>query len=174
MDTFTTTGSGAQTSSPVTPVDDSKKPTKAILQNIASSTLQVIEDGHFLLGDAVYELKDTIEYMIQKTRLYAANDSTLIDWTRDNQHEVGVASADVEIQGNAVNATKPHSRVEITVSECSTLMGARGLHDLLPLVSPCSNQDNEIPRIGVLNFASAKNPGGGFSKGAQAQVRQCL
>jgi len=43
---------------------------------------------------------------------------------------------------------------------------ARTLYDELNCTSTDSGK-----RIGVLNFASTKNPGGGFQTGAQAQVR---
>ncbi|EDQ99623.1 uncharacterized protein LACBIDRAFT_316238 [Laccaria bicolor S238N-H82] len=52
---------------------------------------------------------------------------------------------------------------QILLAECSTLEGTRNLYESL-LLDPSENK-----RIGVLNFASAKNAGGGFIRGAQAQ-----
>ena len=52
----------------------------------------------------------------------------------------------------------PSPRTEVSFLEISTLAGARHLSDRVP-----------DAKIGILNFASAKNPGGGFLSGSQAQ-----
>ena len=46
------------------------------------------------------------------------------------------------------------------------------------LLSPTESPEADIARVqkkvGVLSFGSAKNPGGGFIKGAQAQVQTTI
>ena len=54
--------------------------------------------------------------------------------------------------------TTPSPRTEISFLEISTLEGAHHLSSQVPNA-----------KIGILNFASAKNPGGGFLSGSQAQ-----
>ena len=60
-----------------------------------------------------------------------------------------------------------HHRTRIYVGEYSTLVGARKVY----LALARSKDPSFNKKIGVLNFASAKKPGGGFINGSQGQVR---
>ena len=60
-----------------------------------------------------------------------------------------------------------HTRSSIYVGEYSTLVGARKVY--LALARKTDPSFNK--KFGVLNFASAKKPGGGFINGSQGQVR---
>lgn len=70
--------------------------------------------------------------------------------------------------------TPPGSRTRFTIHERSTVAGARELgtipggHVTTTWHIPATG-DGRLSRTGVLNFASAMHPGGGFIGGAQAQ-----
>ncbi|KAF9047608.1 hypothetical protein BJ165DRAFT_1414800 [Panaeolus papilionaceus] len=116
---------------------------------IAATTLQAVERGNYELDGTTYDLKESVEYTNSKTKYYAEK-SNLVDWeTARSVKDVTVAE---DMDG-----------VMVTVSECSTLVGIQNMTGLLQ----SSSKENKM--IGVLNFASAKNPGGGFIKGASAQ-----
>jgi uncharacterized protein (TIGR02452 family) len=62
------------------------------------------------------------------------------------------------IQENMLSVTAKFSNTEFMVRNETTLMG-----------SERTARSQKFAKIGVLNFASAKNPGGGFLRGSQAQ-----
>jgi len=120
---------------------------KESLMDIASSTLQRLEKGSYRANDVDYDLSKAVKEMNENTFCFAA-DSELSKW-----HSAAPT----------FDEDKARPEVKITVTECSTLVGARALKETLV------SEEEEGARIGVLNFASAKNPGGGFMTGAQAQ-----
>lgn len=121
---------------------------KGLLREIAASTLEILEQGSYELDGTAHNLKSRIEHTNAHTAFHPAH-SNLSEWPSVPQQE-----------------NRTNGGPEITVSECSVLAGTRALKEKL-----CSIEGLEEKRVGVLNFASAKNPGGGFMTGAQAQVR---
>ncbi|KAF8963600.1 hypothetical protein BDZ97DRAFT_1904797 [Flammula alnicola] len=121
---------------------------KESLKEIAASTLKKLEQGTYELDGIAYALKEAIKNTNEHASFYTA-DSNLSEWASN---------------APSLDGPESHPGVHITVSENSTLFGARTLKGLLD-----SLEDVEDRSVGVLNFASAKNPGGGFITGAQAQ-----
>ncbi|KAI0629686.1 hypothetical protein C8Q77DRAFT_301251 [Trametes polyzona] len=120
------------------------------LRRIAQETLDAIEDGRYVLQEKTYDLRVPTTISKQQTQYYAP-DSLLSMWANGSPPRT--------LAGEAGHTTN------ISLLEVSTLEGARLLHDTLRSSSP----DDPLPKLGVLNFASAKKPGGGFLTGAQAQ-----
>lgn len=112
-------------------------------QRLAEETLAVIKRGSYLLSGTRYDIKDKVALSKQRTRYYAA-ESLLSTWA--------TSSAPLTVSGSATTET--------SILEISTIDGACLLHTQSAAASA---------GIGILNFASAKKPGGGFLSGAQAQ-----
>ena len=128
----TSSGSGGQSSAKLSHMD------------IAASTLDKIQRGSYNIEGRTFDLTRCIEEMKNATLFFPEN-SDLSEW-----------------RTQALSNEPDRRAVDITVTERSTLSGARALKREL--------NGNSTERIGVLSFASAKNPGGGFLTGAQAQV----
>ncbi|KAG9078542.1 hypothetical protein FS749_009425 [Ceratobasidium sp. UAMH 11750] len=86
----------------------------------------------------------------------------------DSQTPPAYRTIDVQAR---TDFTPPHSHTTYTILERSTVGAARALGTV---PSGLAGETWRVPtagesKTGVLNFASAKNPGGGFVSGAQAQ-----
>jgi uncharacterized protein (TIGR02452 family) len=114
------------------------------LRNIAAQTLEVVEIGTYTLPNASvsHDLRAKIESLKTGTIYYPA-DSHLSTWSVSHPQHV------------------TPTPVQISIIEKSTIEGARALSSTL-------TSQSLTDKIGLLNFASTKKPGGGFINGAQA------
>jgi len=110
---------------------------------IAQDTLNIIKTGYYFTGKGEkVDIYQELTNCLAGTRYY--------DPDRLSHLQTQVSSKSAKF-----------STTEFEVRNETTLMGAERMARSLT--------EKEITKIAVLNFASAKNPGGGFLNGAQAQ-----
>jgi len=134
---------GSKSSKPKGPDDTGRNERRAI----AKSTLKIIEAGNYTVGGVEHDIRPQLDAMLSGTRYYAA-DSFLSSWP----------------QPTSTSNLARERATGISIVEISTLEGAMFLAS-----TPYTSPEETKRRVGVLNFASAKHPGGGFQSGAQAQ-----
>ncbi|NEP62216.1 MAG: TIGR02452 family protein [Symploca sp. SIO2G7] len=107
---------------------------------IAKDTVKILEAGYYCSPDGKrVDIVQELASCLKQTKCY----------------EPDTLSA---IKQNILSGKPQYSTIEFAVRNETTLMGAERLVN-----------SQQFQQIGVLNFASARNPGGGFLRGAQAQ-----
>ncbi|OCH93491.1 hypothetical protein OBBRIDRAFT_790198 [Obba rivulosa] len=119
-------------------------------KRVGEETFETIRRGTYRLDneDHAYDLSTRTNYSARNTEYYPP-DSLLSTWNSTPSSP------------NPTGCDQPR----ISILDISTLDGAR----LLAATHSGDPQQAPIPKIGVLNFASATKPGGGVLSGAQAQ-----
>ncbi|WP_414756446.1 TIGR02452 family protein [Anabaena sp. CCY 9910] len=107
---------------------------------IAENTLNILNMGNYLCADGnQVDISHELEQCLYLTKCYSPENLA-------------------KIETKVLNSLPRFSATEFLVRNETTLMGAERIV-----------KSEKFQQVGVLNFASAKNPGGGFIRGAQAQ-----
>lgn len=110
---------------------------------VARQTLEILESGRYETPDGkTVDIAPQLDYAVKNTRLYAPHQFPEVFAVRDEK----------------LGAISGPGGIDLEVISATTLAAARRLVE-----------DHHRGDVLCLNFASAKNPGGGFLGGSQAQ-----
>lgn len=131
---------------------------KAHLRRMASDTIAALEAGSYEVHGTNIMIGEAVLASIAQTQFYGPDTPRLVHWLTGGQPIN--TSANVRI------------KTQVSVLNISTLAGARLLENVyqrMPGAGTGNNSNSTKCFTGVLNFASATKPGGGFQNGAEAQ-----
>lgn len=126
---------------------------------IAHQTLEILEEGLYVNGyDRVVHIKENMKQAIQKSVLYRPSELTELRENLRQEGRTGELATSRQLQQDSGSIADHGKLTRIEVTSETTLAAAARL-----------TLEEGRTDVVCLNFASAKNPGGGFLGGSQAQ-----